>query len=550
MQLFNFIHDFGSYSLDFLWLPLLLWTMMGLLLAGLMKYSENSYSAFQYHGRIALLFALPAGIIFSYIINQLDTLTAGSSNFTAKFIVIQSPVTVSGTGSASSINWLEPSFLTGLLTLLLLVASLILLLKVTADYLSLSHFARSLNKMPLHNIESLSASNAKLIRDSKTPVDIAFSDEIEVPFTFGNSRPVIVIPRHLQAQDPGKFNMVIRHELMHIRQRDYLVNALGMVVQALFWFHPLVHKLFHGFKQYREISCDALVLADAGISRKSYARLLFELAPKKTFRNISAVSMAVESSNLKKRIQIMTKQQNSPNLFKTSFYSMLTTALLVAGIMGCSDLQDSGVTNKDVESVQSTLAKSDFEKQPLYVLDGEVADTEQSKEVFSRIKPEYIKSVNVLKGKQATEKYGEQGSNGVIEINFTDKDKALSDLLEKAPEAPKESFNPKEDYYIVAEDMPKVVGGMSSLMERVNYPKEAIEAGVEGRVIVQFIVDEKGKVVNPKVVKGIGEAADAEALRVVKETEFTPGLQDGKPVRVQYSLPVIFKLSKDTEAAG
>lgn len=546
MQIFNYLSEFGSHSLEILWLPLLLWTLMGLLLIALMKYSENSYSTFQYHGRVALLVALPAGIVFSYASNMMTSLTGGSGNFTAKFIVIQSPLTVTGTETASSINWLEPSFLAGVITLLLVTASLILLLRVAVNYLSLTRFAKTLYKTQLHNFEHLSASNAKLIKDIKDPIKIAFSDEVEVPFTFGNSQPVIVIPRNLKNEDSGKINMVIRHELMHIRQRDYLVNAFGMIVQALFWYHPLVHKLFNGFKQYREISCDAMVLADSGISRKNYARLLFELAPKKTFKNITAVSMAVESSNLKKRIQIMTRQQSRKNLFKTSFYSMLATALLVAGIMGCSDIQDSGVTNKDVESAQSTLANNDLTKKPLYVLDGKVIDSEKSIDEITRIKPEYIKSVNVLKGEEAIAQYGKQGKNGVIEFQLTDKESAFSDLRTSAPEQPKESYNPKEDYYIVADEMPKIAGGMAGLMRKVNYPDEAIKAGVEGRVIVQFIVTEKGQVEKAKVVRGIGAGADKEALRVVRETEFTPGLQNGKPVRVQYSLPVVFKLQKDT----
>lgn len=546
MQLFSTISELGSLSLDILWLPLLLWTIMGLLLIGLMKYSEDTYSSFQYHGRIALLFALPAGILFSSLNNWLESLATAGSNFTAKFIVIQSPVSVTGTGSASSFNWLEPALVTGLVTLLLVLGSLVLLLRVVFNYMTLTRFAGNLNKMRLSDHPGISYSNLHLTRELNTSVDIAFSDEIEVPFTFGNNRPVIVIPGYLKNEDPAKMNMVIRHELMHIRQRDYLVNGFGMVIRALFWFHPLVHQLFNGLKQYREISCDAMVLTDSEISRKSYARLLFELAPKKTFKNLSAVSMAVDSSNLKKRIQIMTKQENKPNLFKTSFYSMLATVLLVAGIMGCSDLQDSGITNKDVESAQSTLAKGDSDKQPLYAVDGEIADTDKSKDQVSRLNPNYIKSVNVLKGEKAIAKYGQKAKNGVIEIQLTDKEAAYDNLLASPPGEPKASFNPKEDHYVVVQEMPKVVGGLSGLMAKVNYPEEAIQAGVEGRVLVQFIVTEKGNVENAKVVKGIGAGADEEALRVVRDTKFTPGLQDGKPVRVQYSLPVIFKLQKDT----
>ena len=70
----------------------------------------------------------------------------------------------------------------------------------------------------------------------------------------------------------------------------------------------------------------------------------------------------------------------------------------------------------------------------------------------------------------------------------------------------------------------------------------ARKAGIEGRVIVQFIVNEEGKVENPRVIRGIGGGCDEEALRAASNALFKPGRQRGEPVRVQYSLPVIFKL--------
>jgi len=57
------------------------------------------------------------------------------------------------------------------------------------------------------------------------------------------------------------------------------------------------------------------------------------------------------------------------------------------------------------------------------------------------------------------------------------------------------------------------------------------------------VVDEKGNVVNPKIVRGIGGGCDEEALRVIKQAEFRPGTQRGRPVKVQYTLPINFQLS-------
>lgn len=108
------------------------------------------------------------------------------------------------------------------------------------------------------------------------------------------------------------------------------------------------------------------------------------------------------------------------------------------------------------------------------------------------------------------------------------------------PEEPEEEE--EEDFFVAVENMPELKGGLAALQKKINYPDMARKAGIEGRVIIQFIVNENGEVEDPKVVRGIGGGCDEEALRVVKEAEFEPGQQRGKPVRVQYSLPITFQL--------
>jgi len=90
--------------------------------------------------------------------------------------------------------------------------------------------------------------------------------------------------------------------------------------------------------------------------------------------------------------------------------------------------------------------------------------------------------------------------------------------------------------------MPELKGGLGALQKQINYPDMARKAGIEGRVIIQFIVNEQGEVEDPRVIRGIGGGCDKEALRVVKQAKFEPGRQRGNPVRVQYSLPITFKL--------
>jgi TonB family protein len=99
------------------------------------------------------------------------------------------------------------------------------------------------------------------------------------------------------------------------------------------------------------------------------------------------------------------------------------------------------------------------------------------------------------------------------------------------------------EVYVLVEQMPELVGGLAALQSRVRYPEAARSAGIQGRVIAQFVVDETGRVTDPVIVKGISRECDEEVLRVLSESRFRPGKQRGKTVRVKMSLPVTFALS-------
>ena len=96
--------------------------------------------------------------------------------------------------------------------------------------------------------------------------------------------------------------------------------------------------------------------------------------------------------------------------------------------------------------------------------------------------------------------------------------------------------------YIMCEKMPELIGGMDGLQKKIRYPLQAKTLGVQGVVYVQSIINEKGKIENPKVVKKLGAGCDEEALRVLKKSKFKPGYDKGKPVKVRFTLPIFFRL--------
>ena len=101
--------------------------------------------------------------------------------------------------------------------------------------------------------------------------------------------------------------------------------------------------------------------------------------------------------------------------------------------------------------------------------------------------------------------------------------------------------------YEIVEQMPEFPGGLTALMNylraNIHYPAAAQSAGIEGRVIVSFIVEPNGSVSNVEIVRGVDSNLDQEALRVVRQMpKWKAGKQDGSTVRVKFHLPIKFML--------
>jgi TonB family protein len=113
-------------------------------------------------------------------------------------------------------------------------------------------------------------------------------------------------------------------------------------------------------------------------------------------------------------------------------------------------------------------------------------------------------------------------------------------ILESGSDTPNE-IN-KEEFSVYAEVMPEPIGGMMAIQKKIIYPEIAKRAGIEGRVYLLAFIDENGNVADVKVIKGIGAGCDETALKAIKETKFTPAKDKGENVKVQVSVPIVFKL--------
>ena len=145
-------------------------------------------------------------------------------------------------------------------------------------------------------------------------------------------------------------------------------------------------------------------------------------------------------------------------------------------------------------------------------------------------------------------------------IEIVEDDMEIEDEIEIDVEADQETevqdYVPVEEeeeeeeaqIFTVVESMPDFPGcdeaRIKYLNENIKYPQMARESGIQGRVFVTFVVEKDGSVTDVRVLRGIGGGCDEEAIRVIKNMpKWDPGKQRGKPVRVQFNMPILFKLN-------
>jgi protein TonB len=123
-----------------------------------------------------------------------------------------------------------------------------------------------------------------------------------------------------------------------------------------------------------------------------------------------------------------------------------------------------------------------------------------------------------------------------------------TEIQEYIPIEEPEEEQEEQQIFTVVESMPGFPGGDAArikyLNENIKYPQMARESGIQGRVFVTFVVEKDGSVTDVRVLRGIGGGCDEEAIRVIQNMpKWVPGKQRGKPVRVQFNMPILFKLN-------
>ena len=312
------------------------------------------------------------------------------------------------------------------------------------------------------------------------------TDAVHLPFSFFKS---IYISKHVPLID--HIHTILEHEQIHIRHWHTLDVLIAEIVQAFFWFNPVMIFYKRALRQAHEFLADDIICRNNSVS--NYTNLLLS-------KSQSGLELALTNqffhSQIKKRIQMMTTTKT--NRSATWKYALVLPILI--GLIFFFSCRESQVT-QDTTTETPTELKSAPISDPGTYSDAEMENVYNVVEEMPRF----------------------PGCESIISEKEKE-DCAKNKMLE----------------YIY---------------KNLKYPQEAIKAGLEGQCVVRFIINTDGNIENIKIVRDIGGGCGQAVLNVISgmnemQEKWISGKQGEKLVKVLYTLPIKFKLEDDVKSIG
>lgn len=346
-------------------------------------------------------------------------------------------------------------------------------------------------------------------------IKIVVIDDDVAPFSWFNN---IVISR--SDYESGRSEILI-HEKAHIARRHSLDIMLCNMLLIFQWFNPAAWLLRRELQNIHEYEADEAVI-QSGADASEYQLLLIRKA---VGERLFSMANNLNHNSLKKRITMMLIKKSNPwNRAKI----LLTVPVAAVAVVAFATPKAESLS-KEIEHDSNALVNSVVRSMP-------------------------------GTAEHLTMSTGEAGAAGMPAEAAAPETAATDSLRGRVAGVTAGSSKDDGRVFDVVEDQPRYPGGTNALMtylrDNIKYPAEAAKAGIQGKVIVQFVIGKDGTVRDVKPIRNISPELDAEAVRVVAAMpKWVPGYQRGEAVNVRYTLPVNFRMdggpdSESQKAAG
>ena len=336
-------------------------------------------------------------------------------------------------------------------------------------------------------------------------------DNVQAPFSWVK---YIIISRKDHDEN---LQQVLAHEQAHIRYRHSIDLLVCDVLCCLQWFNPAIWLLRQELCAVHEYEADKAVL-DSGINAKQYQILLIKKAAGGKWYSIAN---SFNHSKLKYRITMMSRKKSSGWTMVKALYVLPIAAFAAIAFANCSKTEGEGnknltdlLTDEQYQRLVDAARENGFQS-------GEIPFVNENGE----LKTLYLHPDGTL--------------TQVIKKDEPKKDEVIGDYKALA--------NFSKDIFLVVEEMPEFPGGDLEMRKfiamNVQYPEEAKEEKISGKVFVQFVVNEEGNVENVGIARSVDPFLDKAAMDAVKSMpQWKPGKQSGKNVKVGFVVPINFQI--------
>lgn len=358
-------------------------------------------------------------------------------------------------------------------------------------------------------------------------------------FSFFNY--IIIGQAHLLSEDEKQ--RIVAHESIHVKRYHSLDMLFVNMMSILFWFNPIIYLYKKALVQVHEFEADSRAVTNHDVDQ--YCGLLAKVA---LHSAEFPIANHFNSSLTLKRIAMLKNTKYAMANWKKAL--LLPLVMLVVLLIACEDQimsdfqtvtdQSTVVTNypAEVEKTVNDIKTKNPKAEVLIV--GVMNDNPNALENLEKsVKANEIRAIHVIK--PTDNKKHDFDSYVVIEKGGT-----LNQVA---------SMTQNGDVFTVVEETAQPAGGMTALYELIGtnlkYPADARQKGIEGKVFVQFIVNENGALSDFMVLKGIGSGCDEEAMRALRlSPNWIPGKQRGVAVKQRMVLPITFKLGNGNETGS